>query len=232
MRISIIYEKCVILLNKTILAMCSVIIMSLLASVSVTPYVNAQTPSISVGPQPPTSLTANTVTPSSIALSWTAPTAPDSLLLTGYKIERSTDSGNTWSVIVTNTNNTTTTYTDTALASGTTYTYRVSTITPIGTSSPSNTASATTPSVGVSVDFATCCYGDLQIQGSVSNPISGINQAQLLIYAPNGNLVLDKTEPASSFQEDYEISRTEDKGSYVIVVTYDNSLSAKTEIPS
>src|SRR5882762_6652854 len=114
------------------------IVFSLFMPFSINQYANAQ---IGVLPQPPTNLIAQAVSSSKINLSWTAP--PD-LLLSGYKIERSTDSGSTWNTIVQNTGSTSTTYSDSGLAPSTTYTYRVSTINPIGTSSPSNTASATT----------------------------------------------------------------------------------------
>jgi len=203
----------------------------LLASLSIAQYVNAQMLPISVGPQPPTGLTANLVTPSKINLNWIAPSDPGSLLLTGYKIERSTDGGNTWSTIVENTRNTSTTYTDTGLASGTTFTYRVSAINPIGTSSPSNTASATTSSIGMLAAFQTCCYGFLQIRGNVANPVSGVDQVELQVYAPNGTLVLDKTE-STFFQDGYGISRSDGKGNYEIVITYDNELVAKTWVGS
>ncbi|HYL65699.1 MAG TPA: fibronectin type III domain-containing protein [Nitrosopumilaceae archaeon] len=95
-------------------------------------------------PQPPTSLTATGISSSQINLSWTAPSNNGGSAITGYKIERSTDSGTTWSTVQSNTANTATTYSDTGLAATTTYTYRVSAINSVGTSSPSNTASATT----------------------------------------------------------------------------------------
>lgn len=102
---------------------------------------------------PPTNLVANAVSNSQINLSWKAPSAnTGDLLVTGYKIERSTDSGSTWSTIVPNTSSTSTTYSDTGLTANTTYSYRVSAINAVGTSSPSNTASATTPtSTGITV---------------------------------------------------------------------------------
>jgi fibronectin type III domain protein len=78
-------------------------------------------------------------------LSWTAATNNRGSAITGYKIERSTDGGSTWSTIMSNTGNTGTTYSDTGLSPNQAYMYRVSAINSIGTSSPSNTASATTP---------------------------------------------------------------------------------------
>ncbi|TLX67158.1 MAG: fibronectin type III domain-containing protein, partial [Thaumarchaeota archaeon] len=97
-------------------------------------------------PQPPTGLTATTVSTSQINLSWTAPANNGGSAITGYKIERSTNGGTTWSTIQSNTASTATTFSDTGLTASTTYMYRVSAINPVGTSSPSNTASATTPS--------------------------------------------------------------------------------------
>src|SRR2546428_5272661 len=65
-------------------------------------------------------------------------------------IERSANGGTTWSIMVSNSGSTATTYSDTGLAAGTTYTYRVSAINSVGTSPPSNTASATTLAVAPS----------------------------------------------------------------------------------
>ncbi len=92
----------------------------------------------------PTNLSATSVSSSQINLSWATPSDNGGLAITGYMIERSTDSGSTWSTIVSNTASTSTTYSDTGLAHSTTYTYRVSAINAAGTSSTSNTASATT----------------------------------------------------------------------------------------
>src|SRR5437660_12410404 len=93
---------------------------------------------------PPTNLTATAVSSSQINLSWTAPASDGGSAITGYKIERSTDGGTNWSTLVANTGSTSTAYSDSGLSPGTTYTYRVSAITLVLTSSPSNTASATT----------------------------------------------------------------------------------------
>ena len=97
-------------------------------------------------PQPPTSLTATVASSSQINLSWASPVNNGGSALTGYQIERSTDSGSTWSTLVANTGNTSIKYSDTGLHPSTIYTYRVSSINSVGTSSPSNTATATTSS--------------------------------------------------------------------------------------
>src|SRR5574337_1801282 len=95
-------------------------------------------------PQSPTGLVATATSSSQIDLSWTAPGSDGGSPITGYQIERSTDSGSTWSVIMSNTGSTATTFSDTSLAPNTTYTYRVSAINVVGTGSTSNTTSATT----------------------------------------------------------------------------------------
>src|SRR5690242_547053 len=91
-------------------------------------------------PQPPTNLSATAVSSSQINLSWNAPSSNGGSVVNGYKIERSTDSGSTWSTLISNTGSASTTYSNTGLSPSTTYTYRVSAINSIGTSSPSNTA--------------------------------------------------------------------------------------------
>ena len=90
-------------------------------------------------PLPPTNIAATSILTSQINLSWIAPSGT----INGYKIERSQDSGNTWSIIVANTTTTATTYSDTGLLSNTYY-YRISSLSTGGTSNPSAVASATT----------------------------------------------------------------------------------------
>src|SRR5207245_1287370 len=107
------------------------------------PSNNASATTLAVAPSPPMGLAATAVSSSQISLSWTAPNNGGSAI-TGYKIERSTDDGTTWSTLVANTGSTATTYSDTGLTHTTTYTYRVSAINSVGTGSPSSTTSATT----------------------------------------------------------------------------------------
>ena len=108
-------------------------------------YVSQDSNALDIAPNPPRNLSAQAVSSSEIDLSWTEPSNIGSILLSGYKIERSTDGGSHWGTIVSNTGSASTTYANKGLASGITYTYRVSAITvSLLTSSPSNTSSATT----------------------------------------------------------------------------------------
>src|SRR6185437_7338691 len=96
-------------------------------------------------------LTAATISFSQINLSWNAPVNNTAAAITSYKIERSTDNGSTWSTIVADTASAATTYSDMGLSPSTTYTYRVSAINSVGTSSQSNAASATTSGATIAV---------------------------------------------------------------------------------
>src|SRR2546427_3119985 len=95
-------------------------------------------------PNPPTGLTTPFVSSSQISISWFAPLNNGGSPITGYKIESSTDGGTTWNIVVANTGSTGTWYSNYHLLGSTTYSFRVSAINSAGTSSPSNTASATT----------------------------------------------------------------------------------------
>ncbi|HEV2192751.1 MAG TPA: S8 family serine peptidase [Nitrosopumilaceae archaeon] len=113
----------------------------------------APPPSVTV-PAAPTGLTATAISISQINLSWTVPANNGGSAITGYKIERSTDAGTTWSTILANTGNTATTYSNTGLTASTTYTYRVSAINAVGTGPASTTASATTLAPAPPPDFS------------------------------------------------------------------------------
>lgn len=92
-------------------------------------------------PLAPSGLTATPTSPSQADLDWTAPRGDGGSALTGYSIQRSTDGGRSTTIV---TNSTSTHYLDTGLSPGTTYSYRVSATNSLGTSPPSNVASATT----------------------------------------------------------------------------------------
>ena len=95
-------------------------------------------------PGVPRNLTAVESGSSRINLSWSAPTSDGGSRITGYKIEVSSNPGQSWSVRVSNTRSSSTTYSHTGLESGTTWHYRVSAINAEGTGEPSNVDSART----------------------------------------------------------------------------------------
>lgn len=79
-----------------------------------------------------------------IDLSWTAP-SDNGAPITGYLIERSLNSGSSWSTLVAS--NATTSYSDTGLSSATRYDYRVSAINAVGTAEASSFVNATATTV-------------------------------------------------------------------------------------
>jgi hypothetical protein len=94
-------------------------------------------------PSAPSGLLATPVSSSQVSLSWTDNANNE----TGFKIERKTGAGGTYSQIATPGANATS-YPDTGLAAGTTYYYRVRANNASGDSPYSNEANATTPSIG------------------------------------------------------------------------------------
>ena len=96
-------------------------------------------------PGAPTGLSAAPNGTTGIDLSWTAPADDGGRVISGYKIEVSTDGGASWTVLVANTGSTDTTYAHSGLTAGSTRHYRVSAINTIGASAASNTANANTP---------------------------------------------------------------------------------------
>src|SRR5207245_7280565 len=98
------------------------------------------TPQSSALPNTPTGLNVTKVSPSSVQLSWTAPSNNGKPSVTGYKIEYKVGS-DTWSVLTANAD-ISTSYVHTGLVAGT-FTYRVSSINSAGTGNPSTEASIT-----------------------------------------------------------------------------------------
>jgi len=98
----------------------------------------------------PTLNAPSSVTSSQVVLTWNNIAGN-----TGYKIERKTGAGGTWSTIVASTAADVTSYTNTGLAAGTLYYYRVSTMNGGGASAPSNEQSTTTTPVAPVVTATT-----------------------------------------------------------------------------
>lgn len=103
-------------------------------------YSNTATVTVTTAaPAPPSRLVAGMVSASQIALSW----ADNSTDEVGFKIERKTGAGGSWSEITTIAANAVA-FANTGLAAGTTYFYRVKSYNGSGNSAVSNTASACT----------------------------------------------------------------------------------------
>ena len=94
-------------------------------------------------PAAPSSLNASVVSSSQIDISWSDNSSNEN----GFKIERKTGAGGTYSEIATVANNTTS-YSNTGLSATTTYVYRVRAYNGDGSSSYTGEASATTQSAG------------------------------------------------------------------------------------
>ncbi len=95
-------------------------------------------------PSEPRSLTASAVSSSQINLNWTMPSDTGGKPINGYKIERRNACAGSFLTIVANTSNTNIVYSDTGLTNGTCYQYRVFAHNIVGTSLPSNNATAIT----------------------------------------------------------------------------------------
>ena len=91
-------------------------------------------------PTPPANLSVLPTgsTNSAALVDWDAPSQTYGYQIVGYMIERNTNSG-AWTTIVQSTGSVATVMTNTGLAAGNVYEYRVSAISTVGTSSPSNT---------------------------------------------------------------------------------------------
>jgi titin len=104
-------------------------------------------------PDAPTSLAA-TGANASVLLSWIAPLNTNGSPVSGYRVERSTDGGNTWIVAIANTGNSGTNVVVNNVTNGVSYSFRVSAINAAGAGGVSNTAAATpltTPSAPTNV---------------------------------------------------------------------------------
>ena len=101
-------------------------------------------PATATTPGAPSLSTLMIVTSGSIILSWSAPDDDGGSPVTGYRIEYSEDSGDTWQTLVEDTSTTETEYTHGGLEPETTLHYRVSAINEHGAGPPSDAVSTTT----------------------------------------------------------------------------------------
>ena len=122
--------------------------------------------SIKRAPSEPTGLTAGPATPTTVALSWTAPEHQGASAVTGYKVEWSSRGPGLWMVAYTG--STATAYTHTGRTPQTTYHYRVSAINSVGAGEASESVSATTPALPVATISASVDTG--------GNPVTAVTE--------------------------------------------------------
>lgn len=191
-------------------------------------------------PTAPLNLKASATDAHDIKLSWSAPNDHHEAV-TGYKIERSVAGGD-FEVLVADTKSKATTYADAGLKADTEYTYRVSAINAIGTSSPSNDAEATTPAASHHTSGSSAGGG--VTPGSHAS--GGSREDTSKFTAPSAPFNLEATpmdqhrihlawrEPSDhggSSKEGhtsisgYKIERREANGSYTVVVANTSSTS-------
>ena len=178
-------------------------------------------------PGAPTSLSATSSGSSTIDLSWSAPASTGGSVITGYKIEVSSNGGSSWSVLVADTGNANTTYAHSGLTASTTRHYRVSAINSNanGTGSPSNVDDATTGTTvpGAPTSLSATASGSSTIDLSWTAPAStggsaitgykievssdgGSNWSDLVADTGNANTTYAHTGLADGATRHYRVS--------------------------
>ena len=129
-------------------------------------------------PAAPTSVTATGGNAQAV-VSWTAPAALSTLPITDYIVQRSTNSGSTWTTFSDGTS-TATSATVTGLTNGTAYTFRVAAVNGVGTGAYSTASSAVTPAAAAGV---TVLSGSAS--GSGTNTITATAQGNISVSVPS-----------------------------------------------
>jgi hypothetical protein len=121
-------------------------------------------------PDMPTAVTP-TAGNAKVVLNWAAPAINGGAPITGYAVQRSVDSGTTWTTVSTNTGTTATTGTVTGLINGTSYVFRVAAVNAVGTGAWSATSVAAAPNVlPAAPTIGTATAGDAQVTLSWAAP--------------------------------------------------------------
>ena len=138
-------------------------------------------------PGPPRDLTASADGASVIELDWREPTNPGDDDITGYRVEYSTDAGDTWQTLEADTDDTRTSYRDTGLSPGTTRHYRVAAINRHGAGAWSDVADATTSRVpGRPTRLTATARGTSRIELDWTAPSSGPITGYRIEVSPTG----------------------------------------------
>ena len=184
------------------------------------PAVTNRSTTAATAPEAPTSLTAEnsgSIGSAKIDLSWTAPADNGGRIITGYKIEVSSDGGNAWTDHVATTGDNNTIYTHTGLPDGATRHYRVSAINSIGTSTASNVDSATTAGTAIVPRVLVSNTGQ---SGNSSTIISSAEQAQTFTTGTTSSTVTSVTiRSEDSEGDDVALKICETTGSSIPTTT-------------
>ena len=163
-------------------------------------------------PGSPTSLEATAGGSGQINLTWIAPSDNGGTPITGYKIEVSDDAGTTWTDQVASTGDQLTAYSHTGLGDTTTRHYRVSAINTLGTSSPSNVDSATTPE-----GFLVSNANSIVDQGTLCTSADGTGSNKRAIQFTTGD------NPSGYKIDTVQLTITETGGSVPLFSIYSDS---------
>ncbi|HEY8109540.1 MAG TPA: fibronectin type III domain-containing protein, partial [Candidatus Nitrosotenuis sp.] len=163
--------------------------------------------SSSIAPGAPTGLAATAVSATQINLSWSAPSNTGGYPITGYKVEYKKGTGSYLS-LASNTANATTSYSHTGLTTGASYTYKISAINSIGTSTASTEVSATPTTASTAA-----------VPGAPSLSATAVSATQV-------NLSWSAPNNGGSAITGYKIEYKSGSGSYSVLVA--NTASAST----
>ena len=105
-------------------------------------------------PHPPSDLATRTWGADTVELSWNPGASAASARTNGYRVEWSPTGEGDWNDLIDNTGSTDTTFFDTGVSANTMRYYRVSAVSRVGDSTPSEAAAATTRPVEVDVEVA------------------------------------------------------------------------------
>ena len=186
-------------------------------------------------PGKPTGLTATTATGDNrgtqIELSWTAPADGGDSEITGYKIERSANGREPWTVLEPDPplDGTARSYSDKGLPSPATRHYRVSAINSFGAGSPSDSASATTDDVvGPVVAEAEVVSSGDQLTITFNETIDPANLpavASFRVTADGSDVAVGSSYPVGTTRIGFDSLTPTIKAGQAVVVTYDDPTS-------
>ena len=155
---------------------------------------NPQPQQNKVLPDPPSSLNATMISQNTVKISWFMPSNNGKLPVTGFKVESKTGSTGTWSTITSNIG-VQTSFVKSGLQVGTTYFYRVSSISNAGTSQPSSEAYANTSPNMSQTPTIPAPSTILQSQGTI--PV--VNTTSTISYQSTGGQILGASVNPSTF---------------------------------